>query len=89
MQENKSKKVPSFQSIDEAVDFFDTHDMGDYWDELPAASFEVQIKKRTRLVPIDQELMNMLDKIAQSKRISAESLIDSFLREKAGLLVPA
>ena len=89
MPENKSKKVPSFQSIDEVVDFFDNSDMGEYWDELPAASFEVQLKKRTRLVAIDQELMNMLDQIAQSRRISAQSLIDSFLREKAGLLVPA
>ena len=45
MQESKSKKVPSFQSIDEVIYFFDTSDMGGYWDELPAADFEVRIKK--------------------------------------------
>ena len=65
MQESK---LPSFQSIDEVVEFFETHDMGEYWDELPAADFEVQIKKRKRLIAIDEELMNRLDKMAQSKR---------------------
>lgn len=89
MQESKSKKVPSFQSIDEVVYFFDNSDMGEYWDDLPAADFEVQIKKRTRFIAIDEELMDMLDKMAQSKQISPETLVDSFLCEKAGLLVPA
>jgi hypothetical protein len=32
------------KSIDELVELFDKHDMGDCWDRLPKAEFEVKIK---------------------------------------------
>jgi len=45
------------KSVDELVGFFDKQDMGDYWEQLPKAEFEVNIKTRkTRkhLVAIDE-----------------------------------
>jgi hypothetical protein len=44
MIKNASKKVPKFSAFDELVAFFDTHDMGDYWDSLPEAEFDVDIE---------------------------------------------
>ena len=44
MAKNKAKSVPRLKSIEELVEFFDKHDMGDYWDRLPKAEFEVKIK---------------------------------------------
>lgn len=35
MAKSKSKKPPRWESLDKLVEFFDTHDMGDYWDEMP------------------------------------------------------
>ena len=46
MAGNKSKNVPSFSSVDELVAFFESHDMGDYWDQLPRAELEVTLGKR-------------------------------------------
>jgi len=34
-------------SLDELVEFFDTHDLGEYWDQMPEAHFEVDIKTKT------------------------------------------
>ena len=48
MARSKSKKIPSFKSLDELVDFFDTHDLGEYLNGMPEAQFDVGIKKRTR-----------------------------------------
>ncbi|MBC8264672.1 MAG: hypothetical protein H8E47_11180 [Anaerolineales bacterium] len=45
--------MPRFASLDELVEFFDTHDMGEYWDEMPEAHFEVDIKTRTHLFSSD------------------------------------
>ena len=47
------KRMLEFGSIDELVEFFDTHDMGDYWDQMPKAHFDVDITKRTHeLAPL-------------------------------------
>ncbi|MFB6286495.1 MAG: hypothetical protein ABEK03_07945, partial [Candidatus Bipolaricaulia bacterium] len=55
----------------------------DYWDELPEADFEVDLQSRTHLVAIDAALAQKLSKIAQSKQISCEELINTWLTEKA------
>jgi len=82
MRKSKSKNLPSFGSLDELVDFFDTHDLGDFWDEMPEAHFEVDIKKRRHLIAIDAELANKLTKIARSRKTSSQGIINSWLREK-------
>jgi hypothetical protein len=46
MAGNRSKKLPSFKSVKELVAFFDSHDMGDYWEGMPEAKFEVNLKRK-------------------------------------------
>jgi hypothetical protein len=82
MAKSKSKSLPRFKSQDELVKFFEAHDLGEYWDEMPEAHFEVDIKRRTHLVAIDAELADKLTEIARSRQISFDGLINSWLREK-------
>jgi hypothetical protein len=82
MQESKSMRLPSFVSLDELVEFFDTNDMGEYWDKMPEADFEVHIKRRGRLFTLNEELDDKLTQIARLRRISCEALINSWLKEK-------
>ena len=82
MAENNSKKLPSFTSLDELVEFFDTHDMGEYEEDLPEADFEVDLRKKTHLVAIDEETNNRLTEIAEQEQTPAESLVNSWLKEK-------
>ena len=79
----KSKKdLPPSRSLDELMEFFDTHDLGEYWERMPEAHFDIDIKRRTQLVAIDGELIDRLSKVAKSKHASVETLINSWLREK-------
>jgi len=79
----KSKKdLPPSRSLDELVEFFDTHDMGEYWERMPEAHFDIDIKRRTQLVAIDEELIDRLSQVAKLKQASVETLINSWLREK-------
>jgi hypothetical protein len=48
--------TPHFASLDKLVEFFDTHDLGEYWDQMPEAHFEVDIKTKTHIFVIDDEL---------------------------------
>jgi hypothetical protein len=82
MVKNTSTGLPPARSLDELVEFFDTHDMGEHWEHMPEAHFDVDIKKRTHLVAIDEELLGKLAAIAKSQRVSAEILIHMWLKEK-------
>jgi CopG antitoxin of type II toxin-antitoxin system len=82
MAKNKAKRLPRLKSVDGLVEFFDRHDMGDYWDRLPKAEFEVKIKTRKHLVAIDENIIPRINQIAKSKRVTSAKLINTWLREK-------
>ncbi len=82
MSENKSKNMPHFASLDDLVEFFDTHDLGEYCDGMPEAHFEVDIQRRTHLFALDEELADKLTEIALSRQVPSTELINSWLREK-------
>ena len=50
MAGNKSKNFPSFSSVDELVAFFESHDMGEYWEHLPEAEVMVNLSKKVSAV---------------------------------------
>jgi hypothetical protein len=56
MAKSKSKSLPRFGSIDELVDFFETHDMDEYWFHMPEAHFDVSIKRRRHWLLLTQKL---------------------------------
>ncbi|MBM3157207.1 MAG: hypothetical protein FJ004_07970 [Chloroflexi bacterium] len=82
MAKAKYKITPQYRSLDELVEFFDSRDMGDYVKDMPEAKFKVDIKRRTHLFALDAELAGKLTEIAKSKQTSAESLINTWLKEK-------
>jgi hypothetical protein len=82
MAENNSQSLPSFASLDEMVEFFDSHDMGDYLEQMPEAQFEVNLQRKTHLVAIDEELAGRLTEIAEQEHTPIEALVNSWLKEK-------
>lgn len=82
MARNKSKSMPSSRSLDDLVKFFDTHDTGEYWGQMPEAHFDVNIKRRKHLVAIDAEISGKLTEIARSMKVSSQKLVNSWLKEK-------
>jgi hypothetical protein len=77
MSENK---VPEFDALDDLVEFFDSHDLGVY--DLPEASFNVSIEKRTYLVPVGEQLMKKLSSAAKRNNTSTEDLVNAWLEER-------
>ena len=82
MAENNPQKLPSFASLDALVEFFDTHDMGEYEEDMPEAHFDVNLQRRTHLVAIDEEINSKLTEIAEQEQMPAEALVNAWLREK-------
>lgn len=77
--------LPEFESLEALSEFFDSNDMGDYWQNMPEVEFEISIARKTRLVAIEETLAERLTKVARDKHISPEVLIQSWLKEKLEL----
>ncbi len=82
MTKGKPKSIPHFASLDELTDFFDSHDLGEYLNQTQETDFEVDIQKRTHVFALNEDIAEKLTKIALSKQVSSEELINSWLREK-------
>lgn len=61
--------MPNFYSLDKWVTFFEDHDMGEYWDQMPELHFDIDIKRNTHIFSLDEDLVETLTKIAREKKI--------------------
>ncbi len=82
---NKKNRDPipkHFKSIEDAAEFWDNHDLGDYWDLTREAYFEVDIKRRVFLTALEPQLAKKLTDVARQQGVSTETLINVWLTEK-------
>lgn len=79
MPKNKGAKK---RSISELVDWFEKTDTGDYLQQMPEVLFDVDIKRRRHLVELEPELAARVSKLAKAKKVSSQSLINSWVRDK-------
>jgi hypothetical protein len=81
MDENKSSisKARSYQEIGE---FWDTHDVTDYWELTKPVEFEVDLESDVRLVALEPDLATKVNEVAWKKGITLETLLNLWVREK-------
>ncbi len=77
MASSELKSLPQWNSIDELVDYFDSHDMGVQLANMP----EAQISRKF-FVAKEEEILSKLADIAKRESVSSEQLINSWLKER-------
>ena len=82
MAKSKAKTLPELKSTSSVVDFFETHDLGDYWEQMPEADFESKLKRSKHLIALEEDVVTRVAQIAKAKKISFEFLINTWLKEK-------
>ncbi len=78
----ENNQLPKFKSLDELADFFDQNDMGDYLEQIPEADFEVNLKRRSFFVAVDEEILSKLAEISKLEHQPSDAIVNSWLREK-------
>ena len=73
---------PHFKSLDEAVEFWETHSLADYEEYWKDVECEFDIQGRTYQVSVESGLYQKLRRRAREKGVSAETLINLWLQEK-------
>ena len=85
---SKAAKKPDplpehFKTIAEAAEFWDTHDSADYEEYMRDVEFEVDIKRRTYLISLDDKLYHKVRAMARKRGVPAEKLVRLWIEEKA------
>ncbi len=85
MAKRKKSKDPipeSFASLEEAAEFWDTHDSGDYWEYTKPAHFDVKLEKHPRYLAMDRSVARKLARAAKKRKVPANVLGNLLLQER-------
>jgi hypothetical protein len=83
MRLEESKTIPEFKSYAEIAEFWDSHSLADYWDQTEPAEFEISKDVRRRyLVSVDRELLSRVQRVARTRGLSTESLVNLLLEQR-------
>ena len=82
MTKKHEHTLPHFATLDQLTEYFDTHDLGEYLDNMPEVHVDVDLQERKHIFALDDDIVEKLTKIALSEKMPSEVLINSWLREK-------
>jgi hypothetical protein len=81
MKRNKSS-ISKARSYKEIGEFWDSHDLSEYWDQTRPVKFEVGIQSEITYYPLDSSLSAKIHSIAKQRGISPETLLNLWVQEK-------
>lgn len=81
MGEGKSS-ISQAQSYREIGEFWDTHDLVDYWEQTKPVEFEVNIRSEARYCALESTLAARMAEIAWQRGVSVETLLNLWVQEK-------
>jgi hypothetical protein len=74
--------IPKFSSYEEEAEFWDTHDVTDYWDDFEPVDLRFSPDLKSVLTfPIDAETLDQLQKAASSRGVEIDTLLNSWIHE--------
>lgn len=85
MVKNKPKRDPmpdDSASLDQLIEFWDTHSTADYEDETEAVEFQIDLQEEVYTVAVVPELVDLLERQAKARGVATETLVNLWLAEK-------
>jgi hypothetical protein len=80
---NRSKSsISKARSYKEIGEFWDTHDLADYWEQTQPVEFEVDIQSEVTYYPLDITLAAEVCSVAKRRGVSPETLLNLWVQEK-------
>jgi len=69
-------------TYEEIAEFWDTHDLADFWEQTKPVEFEVDIQSEKRYYPLERDLAEEMNKIAKMRGVAVETLLNLWIKEK-------
>ena len=81
MKRGKSS-ISKAKSYKEIGEFWDIHNLSDFWDQTKRVKFEVGIESEITYYSLDKKLSEKVQSIAQERGVSPDTLINLWVQEK-------
>ena len=84
-QIKRKEPIPEFKSREEEANFWDTHDVADYWDDFKPVDIEFHLEKPKEeniVVRVQKPIKDRLERIARGKGLNISSLTRMWIMEK-------
>lgn len=81
----KKSRIPKFNNLEEEANFWDTHDITDFEDELEDVEIVFELDKpreETLVLRVQKEVKEKLKKTARKKGLNPSTLVRMWLMEK-------
>ena len=78
----KQSKLPKTDSIEKLAEFWDTHDLTDFEEELEEVAEPVFMRGTAIKVPLESRQVEAVEQMAQAKGVSREELIRAWVLQK-------
>ena len=78
-------KIPKFKTLEEAAEFWDTHDFEDYVSDTKPVTIAVRIPRRkiTLTIPLDLQVYQRIEALAAKRGVRIEKIVSAWLKEKS------
>ncbi len=74
--------ISKARTYKEIGNFWDAHDLSDYWGETEEVEFEVDIESEKTYYGLDKILSEQIRAIAKRRGVSAGTILNSWVQEK-------
>ena len=81
MKKSKST-ISKATSYKEIGDFWDNHDLSDYWERGKDIGFDVNLESEITYYALDKRLSDQIQPIARRQGVSPDTLINLWIQEK-------
>ncbi|MCK4417087.1 MAG: hypothetical protein KAV99_02855 [Candidatus Latescibacteria bacterium] len=81
MSRNRSS-ISKARSYKEIGQFWETHDLAEYWEQTQPVEFELDIQSEVTYYPLDTSLSARVRSMAKQRGVSPETLLNLWVQEK-------
>ena len=82
MKSKGRSSISGGQSYREVGEFWDSHDLAEYWDETREAEFEVEIESEVTYYALSRTLSEQIQSRTRREGVSADCLVNLWVEEK-------
>jgi hypothetical protein len=81
MKKNKSS-ISKARSYAEIGEFWDKHDLSDYWGKTRKVKFDVVLEPEATYYPVQKDLSEKIQSEARKQGVSSDTLVNLWLEQK-------
>jgi hypothetical protein len=81
MRKNRST-LSKAKTYKEIGDFWDTHDLSEFWDQTKKVKLEVDIRSEITYYSLDKKLADQVQSLAERRGVTTDTLINLWVQEK-------